>query len=107
MSHELRTPLNAILGFTQVMLRNLNHPQPSLPQSMVDTQRETLTIIHRSGEHLLGLINDVLDMAKIEAGRLAVSLAPFDLHGMLEALMEMLQLRADSKSLDLMYTCAL
>ncbi|WP_295391778.1 ATP-binding protein [uncultured Thiodictyon sp.] len=70
MSHEIRTPLNAILGFAQVLSRD---PQLNL------TQRESLCTIKRSGEHLLNLINDILDMAKIEAGRMAVKTAPFDL----------------------------
>jgi signal transduction histidine kinase len=60
MSHELRTPLNAILGFAQVMERD-----PDLPER----QRDRAAHIRRGGEHLLALINDVLDLAKIEAGR--------------------------------------
>ena len=60
MSHELRTPLNAILGFSQLMTRD---------SGLTDRQRENLEVIGRIGEHLLGLINDVLDMSKIEAGR--------------------------------------
>src|SRR5208337_3982240 len=60
MSHELRTPLNAILGFSSLMRR-----EPDVSPS----QQETLDIINRSGEYLLALINDVLEMAKIEAGR--------------------------------------
>ncbi|MGB3200728.1 MAG: ATP-binding protein [Nodosilinea sp.] len=106
MSHELRTPLNAILGFTQVLLRDLNRPQPALPQSMVIRQRKTLGIIHRSGEHLLSLINDVLDMAKIEAGRLTLQSDEFDLRAMLKALVELLQERAHSQGIELHYDCA-
>ncbi|WP_295434925.1 PAS domain S-box protein [uncultured Thiodictyon sp.] len=70
MSHEIRTPLNSILGFAQVLGRD-----PALNA----TQRDSLTTIQRSGEHLLILINDILDMAKIEAGRMTVQAAPFDL----------------------------
>ncbi|WOD40054.1 ATP-binding protein [Nodosilinea sp. E11] len=106
MSHELRTPLNAILGFSQVMLRDLNRAQVQSQLSRLTEQRETLSIIHRSGEHLLSLINDVLDMAKIEAGQLTLSEAPFDLHAMLEALIEMQGLRAEDKRLTLEYHCA-
>ncbi|MGA1285454.1 MAG: PhnD/SsuA/transferrin family substrate-binding protein, partial [Prochlorothrix sp.] len=105
MSHELRTPLNAILGFTQVMLRGLNQPAEYLPAPHIKQQRETLGIIHRSGEHLLSLINDVLDMSKIEAGRITLLQEAFDLKTMLEAMIEMLQLRAESKGLTLFYEC--
>lgn len=106
MSHELRTPLNAILGFAQVMLRNLSLHKTELPHEHIQTQRETLSIIHRSGEHLLSLINDVLDMSKIEAGRITVQSEPFDLQVMLAALVEMLHLRADNKGIGLRYECS-
>ncbi len=66
MSHAIRTPLNAILGFSQVLERDA-------------AQRDSLNGILRSGEHLLTLINDVLDLAKIEAGRVTPTVAPFDL----------------------------
>ena len=94
MSHELRTPLNAILGFTQLMLRN-----PSLEQE----QHERLSIISRSGENLLTLINDVLEISKIEAGKLTLNLNSFDLYHLLNSLKEMLQLRAESKGLLLLF----
>jgi signal transduction histidine kinase/DNA-binding response OmpR family regulator len=103
MSHELRTPLNAILGFSQVMLRNLTLQRDRLPHDLIQEQRDTLGTIHRSGEHLLALINDVLDMSKIEAGRLSLTPAPFHLRSMLGALQEMLQIRADSKDIDLVF----
>src|SRR5208337_503247 len=72
-SHELRTPLNAILGFSSLMRQN-----PSLTQE----QNQNLAIINRSGEHLLTLINDVLNMAKIEAGRVQLEIEPLDLGAM-------------------------
>lgn len=92
MSHELRTPLNAILGFSSLMRHDAN---------MSEEQRQTLDLINRSGEHLLGLINDVLDMAKIEAGRLALQNAPFDLGGMIRDLLDLMRGRAEAKGLEL------
>ncbi|MFX1411358.1 MAG: two-component regulator propeller domain-containing protein [Promethearchaeota archaeon] len=92
-SHELRTPLNAILGFTQLMNRDIG---------LSTEQRENLGIINRSGEHLLGLINDVLDLSKIEAGRAMLNERDFDLHHLLDGLEEMFRLRAENK--DLMLT---
>jgi signal transduction histidine kinase/ligand-binding sensor domain-containing protein/CheY-like chemotaxis protein len=92
MSHEFRTPLNAILGFTQIMARDRRLPAD---------QQEDLQIIHRSSEHLLGLINDVLEMSKIEAGRTMLNRHAFDLHRLLEGLEEMFAVRAESKGVAL------
>ncbi|MGB3516181.1 MAG: PAS domain S-box protein, partial [Elainellaceae cyanobacterium] len=92
MSHELRTPLNAVIGFTQIMLRDSN---------ISNEHRENLEIIHRAGEHLLDLINDVLEMSKIEAGKTVLSSDNVDLYGLLEALHTMMQLRAEGKGVDL------
>lgn len=92
MSHEFRTPLNAIMGFTQLLLRE--------PQLDAD-QFENLEVIHRSSEHLLGLINDVLELSKIEAGRAMLNPQPFDLHRMLFGLEEMFALRARDKGIEL------
>lgn len=92
MSHELRTPLNAVLGFTQLLAR---YPSPN-PQ-----QHQYLDTITRSGEHLLALINDVLSMSKIEAGRTSLNPTCFDLYHLLDTLQQMLQLRADAKGLQL------
>lgn len=97
MSHELRTPLNAILGFTQVLARD---------SSLNQEQQEQLEIINRSGEHLLTLINDVLEMSKIEAGRITLNETSFDLYRLLDSLEEMLQLKAETKGLQLMFNCA-
>ncbi len=94
MSHELRTPLNAILGFTQILARD---------SKLSSSHQESLGIINRSGEHLLNLINDVLEMSKIEAGRLALKPASFDLHRLLQTLNEMLKLKAESKGLKLVF----
>jgi CheY-like chemotaxis protein len=94
MSHELRTPLNAILGFSQVMARN---------SSITEEQKEYIEIINRSGEHLLGLINDVLSMSKIEAGQITINESRFKLENLLNSIKEMLQLKANSKGLHLSF----
>lgn len=92
MSHELRTPLNAILGFSSMMRHDAQ---------LSASQLESLDIINRSGEHLLKLINDVLEMAKIEADRLELTIAPFDLGAMVRDVTEMMQVRAHEKNLRL------
>ncbi len=92
MSHELRTPLNAILGFVQLMQRS-----PSFPAE----HRPNLQIISRSGESLLELINDILDMSKIEAGHMVFEPNDFDLYAMLESVLAMFTLRAAQKGLSL------
>ncbi|MBN2004003.1 MAG: GAF domain-containing protein [Anaerolineae bacterium] len=97
MSHELRTPLNAILGFTQLMTRD--------PNLTLD-QRENLETINHSGTHLLSLINDVLEMSKIEAGRTVVTERNFDLVRVLDELETMFRLRANDKGLVLDFICA-
>jgi len=97
MSHELRTPLNAILGFTLLMTRD---------QTLSSENQQSLTIINRSGEHLLELINDILEMTKIESGRVTVSAKNFDLYRLLKNLEQLLQLRAHSKGLNLIFDCA-
>lgn len=94
MSHELRTPLNAILGFTQLMRHD----------SIVNPKhQEYLEIVSHSGEHLLALINDVLEMSKIEAGRVAFNENSFDLFYLLNSLEEMLELKALAKNLKLIF----
>ena len=90
MSHEIRTPMNAILGYTQLMLRD--------PNLGLDA-KSNLGIINRSGEHLLALINDVLDMSRIEAGRTQIDRATFNLPKLLDDLTSMFRLRAKSKGL--------
>jgi two-component system CheB/CheR fusion protein len=88
MSHELRTPLNVILGFSQLMQRDA---------VMSVASKKHLNSINRSGEHLLGLINNVLEVSKIEAGRTTLNRATFDLYGLLENIEEMFSMRAAQK----------
>jgi len=90
MSHEIRTPMNAILGYAQLMLRD--------PALGADAKAH-LEIIGRSGEHLLTLINDILDMSKIEAGRTELNPVTFNLPKLLEDLAAMFRLRAQIKAL--------
>ncbi|HLO88458.1 MAG TPA: PAS domain S-box protein [Nostocaceae cyanobacterium] len=97
MSHELRTPLNAILGFTQVMSHDLH---------LSSEHQQNLAIINRAGEHLLNLINDILEMSKIEAGRTVLNISSFDLMHLLVSLEEMLEFRAMSKGIKLIFTTA-
>lgn len=92
MSHELRTPLNAILGFTQLMARRSDLPAD---------QQENLEIIRRSGEHLLTLINDILDLSKIEAGRVNLTETNFDVYHLLDDVEDMFRLRSQEKRLQL------
>jgi PAS domain S-box-containing protein len=90
MSHELRSPLNVILGFTQLIIRNTE----------LSTQQQTyLDAINRSGEHLLTLINDVLEMSKIEAGKITLNEHDFDLYALLNVLQTMFEHKAESKGL--------
>lgn len=97
MSHELRTPLNAILGFTQVMSRD---------SSLSTKHQQHLGIINRAGEHLLDLINDVLEMSKIEAGRIGLNETCFGLIRLLESLEEMFRFKAEAKGLQLIVEIA-
>lgn len=92
MSHELRTPLNAILGFTQVLQRD---------DTLSNEQRQSIDIIEKSGEHLLSLINNILEMSKIEAGKTVVNNQDVDLPSLLASLEDMLHLKADTKGLKL------
>ncbi|NJP10410.1 MAG: CHASE2 domain-containing protein [Leptolyngbyaceae cyanobacterium RU_5_1] len=94
MSHELRTPLNAILGFTQIM----SHDPLLQPD-----YRDYSNIINRSGQHLLELINEVLEMSKLEAGRVRLQPTTVDLYQLLDNLQAMLHFKANTKSLTL--TC--
>jgi PAS domain S-box-containing protein len=96
MSHELRTPLNAILGFSQLLSRQ---------DGLNSSQREQLNIINRSGEHLLALINDILQFSKIEAGYVNFQPTVFNLPDLLRTLEQMFALKATSKGLTLECHC--
>jgi len=90
MSHEIRTPMNAILGFSQLMLRD---------KDLTPQQFQYLGTINRSGEHLLALINDILEMSKIEAGRTTLNPSTFDLSVLLKDLEMMFRVRTNEKKL--------
>ncbi len=91
MSHELRTPLNGILGYAQILERD---------RQLTSRQRRHVNAVVNCGEHLLALINDVLDLSKIEAGRLEVEAKPTDLHELLDSVGEIVRPRANSKNID-------
>jgi two-component system sensor histidine kinase/response regulator len=97
MSHEIRTPMNAILGFTQLIQRD---------HGLTDQQRTGLDTIARNGEHLLALINDILEMSKIEAGRITLNPVFFDFHELLHDLRMMFKVRTDAKHLEWQITRA-
>jgi signal transduction histidine kinase/DNA-binding response OmpR family regulator len=90
MTHEIRTPMNAILGFSELLLRD---------SLLTPTQKRYLNTINRSGEHLLTLINEVLEMSKIEAGRTNLNPTAFDLHKLIHDLEDMFALRTKNKGL--------
>ena len=90
MSHEIHTPMNAILGFSQLMMRSAELPA---------LQRRQLTTINRSGEHLMEILNDILEIARIESGRVALNVAPLDLHRLLDDLEAMFRPRVQAKDL--------
>ncbi|MEH2382508.1 MAG: ATP-binding protein [Nostoc sp.] len=94
MSHELRSPLNAILGFSQLMVRANN---------LSADQYENAGIIYRSGDYLLTLINNVLDLSKVEAGKTTLNPSDFDLYRLLDDLEDMLHLRATNAGLKLIF----
>ena len=90
MSHEIRTPLNAILGFSQILLDE---------ESIGGDQRRALQTIDKSGSHLLNLINDILDLSKIEAGHMVLIRTDFDLKDLIHGLIQMFKIRCDKKGL--------
>ncbi|WP_231636886.1 ATP-binding protein [Planktothricoides sp. SR001] len=94
MSHELRTPLNSILGFSDILQRQIGG-------TLTNRQLNHVKAISKSGQHLLGLINDILDLSKIEAGKVDLDLAPVSIHELCSSCLKMIQPRADKKKLAL------
>ena len=92
MSHELRTPLNSIIGFAQLLNRD---------SSLQTEQKQRINIINRSGEHLLSLINNILDISKIEAGKITLHENDFDLHSLLQDVQHMFDLKTKQKEIKL------
>jgi PAS domain S-box-containing protein len=99
MSHELRTPLNAIIGFSEAL-------KDGLAGDMTESQREYIGDIHSSGLHLLSLINDILDLSKVEAGMVDIELEPVDVHSLLEESLTIVRDKATLHSLQLTFTGA-
>lgn len=92
MSHELRTPLNSIVGYSELLLKGVYG-------ALDERQLDRIGKIHRNGRNLLALINDILDLSKIEAGRLEISLAPLDVHPLLEEIAATIEPQAQRKQL--------
>ncbi|WP_373032359.1 ATP-binding protein [Sulfurovum sp.] len=90
MSHELRTPLNAILGFAHLLLKDTH---------LHNKQKENLETIHNSGKHLLNIINEILEVAKLQAGKIEITNASFDFHGFLNNIVLIFSNRAEAKGL--------
>src|SRR2546423_195731 len=94
MSHELRTPLNAVLGYSELMELGISGP-------ITDKMREQIGRIRVSATHLLSLVNDILDLAKVEAGRLQVSSGPASAEGTVSAAVALIQPQAQARRLEL------
>ncbi|ORC37920.1 hypothetical protein B4O97_02675 [Marispirochaeta aestuarii] len=94
MSHEIRTPMNAILGFTEVLLREIGDPD----------HRSYLSIIQKSGAALLGLINDILDLSKIDAGKLELNPGPVSIHELGREVMDIFSVSSEKKGLDISFS---
>ena len=94
MSHELRTPLNGILGYSQILGRS---------KTLADQERNGVNIIHQCGSHLLTLINDILDLSKIEARKLELTPTALHLPSLLQSVVEMCKIRAEQKGIEFIY----
>lgn len=93
MSHELRTPLNAIIGFSRVLLEGIKG-------EINEQQRKSLSNIEKSGKHLLDIVNDVLDIANLDSGKVSIETVPFDFHGLIENIFNSLSPIAEKKGLE-------
>jgi signal transduction histidine kinase len=93
MSHELRTPLNGILGYAQILARSITD----------EKQQRGVDIIYQCGSHLLTLINDILDLSKIEAGKLELTSIPFYLPAFLQSVVEICSIKAEQKGVGFIY----
>jgi PAS domain S-box-containing protein len=91
MSHEIRTPMNSIMGFSELLLNEKN---------LTEEQMDWIKTINRSGEHLLTLINDILEISRIEAGRIAFNPSNFNLHDMIDEIEAMFRIKTDKKNLN-------
>lgn len=94
MSHEFRTPLNGILGYTQLLKKD---------DALTKFQRNAINSIHISGEHLLSLINDILDLSKIEAKKLELTNSKFNLKALLKNIVDVFKMRSEKKGIDFFY----
>jgi len=90
MSHDLRTPLNGILGYTQILKRS---------QGLNTLQKDAINVIHQSGKHLLTLINDILDLSKIEANKMELSANAVHFHAFLDGIVEIIRMRAEENNI--------
>ncbi len=98
MSHEIRTPLNAVLGYAQILERESN---------FTANQKKQISAMRSAGMHLLGLINSILDLSKIEAGHMELHIAPFDLHAIVNTLNDMFLVKCQQKGIGWHLTTAL
>lgn len=94
MSHELRTPLNAILGYAQILGKD---------STLTEEHRDGIHVIQRSGEHLLNLIDEILDLSKIEAGEQDLEPSDFHLIEFLSNVVDIVRIRARAKGIDFLY----
>src|SRR5207237_10094979 len=94
-SHELRTPLNAILGYTELILDQIYGETPEKMKGVIER-------VQSNGKHLLGLINDVLDLSKIEAGQLVLSLADYSIKDLVQSVFTAVESPANAKKISLM-----